>query len=190
VLRFQLSITPRRRVGAWRYSSSHSLTSALDGASRPGRFIPRPRPPGIHWIGGWVGLRAVLDAKSQIWFVTDMVQEVRKVVGSHIFSCYLPLWCRLMIALCIKWLSSNKKVADVNRFMHYKTVRNGNGHRCLYNYKTGYGRLRVRVQRKLKAWHVKGSELKIEPGSSSAHHAKHTTKMWDTFPIAERVVNH
>jgi hypothetical protein len=42
------------------------VTSALDGgewsASRPGRFTPRKRAPGIHWIGGWVGPRAVLDA--------------------------------------------------------------------------------------------------------------------------------
>jgi hypothetical protein len=50
----------------WRYSSIHSLTSALDGggwlASRPGRFTLRERAPGTHWIGGWVGPRAVLDA--------------------------------------------------------------------------------------------------------------------------------
>jgi hypothetical protein len=42
------------------------LTSNLEGgewsASRPGRFIPRERAPGAHWIGGWVGPRAVLDA--------------------------------------------------------------------------------------------------------------------------------
>jgi len=42
------------------------LTSALDGgewsASRPGRFTLKERAPGIHWIGGWVGPRAVLDA--------------------------------------------------------------------------------------------------------------------------------
>jgi hypothetical protein len=52
--------------GGWRYSSTHSLTSALDGgewsASRPGRFTPTERAPGTHWIGGWVGPRAVLDA--------------------------------------------------------------------------------------------------------------------------------
>jgi hypothetical protein len=52
--------------GEWRYSSTHSPTSALDGgewsASRPGRFTPRERDPGTHWIGGWVGPRAVLDA--------------------------------------------------------------------------------------------------------------------------------
>jgi hypothetical protein len=39
---------------------------ALNGgewsASRPGRFTPRERVPGTHWIGGWVDPRAVLDA--------------------------------------------------------------------------------------------------------------------------------
>jgi hypothetical protein len=42
------------------------LTSALYGtewsASRYGRFIPREIAPGTPWIGGWVGLRAGLDA--------------------------------------------------------------------------------------------------------------------------------
>jgi hypothetical protein len=41
----------------------HSLT--LDGgelsASRLGRFTHKERAPGTHWIGGWVGPRAVLD---------------------------------------------------------------------------------------------------------------------------------
>jgi len=45
-------------MGEWRYSSTHSLTSALDGgewsALRTGRFIPGERAPGTHWIGGWV----------------------------------------------------------------------------------------------------------------------------------------
>jgi hypothetical protein len=53
-------------LGEWTYSSTHSVTSALDGgewsASRPGRFTPRERAPGTHWIGGWVGSRAVVDA--------------------------------------------------------------------------------------------------------------------------------
>jgi hypothetical protein len=58
--------TPWRRIGEWGYSSTHSLTSALDGgewsASRPGRFTPWERAPGTHWIGGWAGSGAVLDA--------------------------------------------------------------------------------------------------------------------------------
>jgi hypothetical protein len=41
------------------------LTLVLDGgewsASHPGRFTPRERAPGTHWIGGWVGTRAILD---------------------------------------------------------------------------------------------------------------------------------
>jgi hypothetical protein len=47
------------------YSSTHSLTSALDGgewsASRPGCFTSRGRAPATHWIGGWVGARAGLE---------------------------------------------------------------------------------------------------------------------------------
>jgi len=45
------------------------LTPALDGAewsaSRPGDFIRWERAPGTHWIGGWVGPRADLDAVSK-----------------------------------------------------------------------------------------------------------------------------
>jgi hypothetical protein len=56
-------------LGEWMYSSTHSLTSALDGggwsASRPGRFTPRERDTDSHWIGGWVGLTAGLDVISK-----------------------------------------------------------------------------------------------------------------------------
>jgi len=42
------------------------LTLALDGdewlASHPGHFISVEKPPLTHWIGGWVGPRASLDA--------------------------------------------------------------------------------------------------------------------------------
>jgi hypothetical protein len=54
-------------LGQWRYSATHSLTSALDGGewspSRSGRFTPRERAPGTHWIRGWVGPRAVGEEK-------------------------------------------------------------------------------------------------------------------------------
>jgi hypothetical protein len=43
----------------WRFSSTHSLTLALDGgewsASRPGRFTPRERDPGTHLIDRRLG---------------------------------------------------------------------------------------------------------------------------------------
>jgi hypothetical protein len=68
-LKFSLCSTKHHAMKAyweWRYSSTYSLTSALDGGewstSRPGRFTPRERAPGTHWIGGWVGPRTVLDA--------------------------------------------------------------------------------------------------------------------------------
>jgi hypothetical protein len=52
--------------GEWMYSSTHSLTSALNGgewsASLRGRFNPRKKAPGTHHIGGWVGPKVVLDA--------------------------------------------------------------------------------------------------------------------------------
>jgi hypothetical protein len=53
-------------LGEWKYSSTHSLTSALDGsewsASRPGSFTPWERAFGTLWIGDWLGPRAVLEA--------------------------------------------------------------------------------------------------------------------------------
>jgi hypothetical protein len=58
----------------------YSLTSALDGdewsVSRPGRFTPRERAPSTHWIGGWVGPRAVLDVVVVVafsWFDVSAV---------------------------------------------------------------------------------------------------------------------
>jgi hypothetical protein len=63
-----LDYVPRHEgvSGKWRYSSTHSLTSALDGgewsASRPGRFTRQGKRSGTHWIGGWVGPRTVLNA--------------------------------------------------------------------------------------------------------------------------------
>jgi hypothetical protein len=48
---------PLGRVGEWRYSSTHFLTSALDGgewsASHIGRFTPRVRAPGTDRRLGW-----------------------------------------------------------------------------------------------------------------------------------------
>jgi hypothetical protein len=58
---------PWRRVGEWRYNSTHSLASALDGgersAVRPGRFAARERASDTHWIGAWVGPRAGIEEK-------------------------------------------------------------------------------------------------------------------------------
>jgi hypothetical protein len=53
-------------LGEWRYSSTYTLTSALDGgewsASCHGRFTPLPeRASGTHWAGGCMGTTVGLD---------------------------------------------------------------------------------------------------------------------------------
>jgi hypothetical protein len=63
-----LNYAPRHEgvLREWRYNSTHSLTSVLDGgewaASLPSRSTPREGAPGIHRIGGWVDARTVMDA--------------------------------------------------------------------------------------------------------------------------------
>jgi hypothetical protein len=51
------------------------LTLALDGgewsASRPGHFTAGERAPDTHWIGGWVGPRAGLNAVKKRNFFTS-----------------------------------------------------------------------------------------------------------------------
>jgi hypothetical protein len=64
-LKLKLSLCHEGVLGEWRYSSKHFLTLALNGGewsvSQPGHFTARKRAPTTHWIGGWVGPRAVLD---------------------------------------------------------------------------------------------------------------------------------
>jgi hypothetical protein len=61
------------------------LISTLDGgewqASRPGHFSLRESDPGTHWIGGWVGPRAVLD--------TVVKRKVLSPAGNRIYSLSL-----------------------------------------------------------------------------------------------------
>jgi hypothetical protein len=69
----------------------------------PGRFTPRKRAPGTHWIGGWVGPRAVLDAvvKRKIPSPrresdprTTIVQPAaQRYHGSYSSKVYLDITC-------------------------------------------------------------------------------------------------
>jgi hypothetical protein len=54
-------------------------------ASLPGCFTPRERAPGTHWVGGWVGPRAVLD----IQVVKGKVPSSRTSTSTflHQFPC-------------------------------------------------------------------------------------------------------
>jgi hypothetical protein len=85
-------------LGEWKYSSTHSLTSALDGvewsASRPARFTPREWAYGTHWLGGWMGPRAVLDAVSK-WKISSHRRESNPdhSIFQHIASRYTDWLC-------------------------------------------------------------------------------------------------
>jgi hypothetical protein len=62
------------------------LTSALDGgdwsASRPGRFTPGDRVPGMYWIEGLVGPRTGLDDVEKRKLLTLLGLELRRNVNS------------------------------------------------------------------------------------------------------------
>jgi hypothetical protein len=64
-------------LGEWRYISTHLLTWALGGgersSSRSGRFSPRKRAPGNHWIEGWVGTREYEENRQQMNIGTNVV---------------------------------------------------------------------------------------------------------------------
>jgi hypothetical protein len=84
------------------YSSTHCLTSALDGGewsdSRRGRFTPRERAPGTHWLGSWVGPRAVLGA-----VVKRKIPSPRHSIAnkSPHYNC-ISLLCRDLVAFLSK----------------------------------------------------------------------------------------
>jgi hypothetical protein len=115
----QLGTTPWRRIGEWRYSSTHSLTSALDGdewsASCPSLFTPKGRAPATHWIGGWVGPRAVLDmvVKRKI---PSPCQELnhRTLIVQPIAQCYTDwaimaltsIWGSCKLWVILHWYES------------------------------------------------------------------------------------
>jgi hypothetical protein len=72
------------------------LTSALAGvewsASRPGRFTPGERAPGIHWIRGWMDPRASLDDVEKRKFLT--------LPGLHLRPLGLPTRSQSLYRLC------------------------------------------------------------------------------------------
>jgi hypothetical protein len=74
--------------GEWRYSAMHSLTLALDGgewsASHPGCFTPKERAPGTHWIGGWVGPSAVLEAYMEAHLWTSLSDEAVQIYTAEL----------------------------------------------------------------------------------------------------------
>jgi hypothetical protein len=70
----QSRTTPWKRMGERMYRFTFFLTSALTGgkwlSSRSGRFTPRERNFGNHWIRGWVDPRSGLDDTEKCKFFT------------------------------------------------------------------------------------------------------------------------
>jgi hypothetical protein len=68
------------------------LTVAVVGGecsdSRPGRFTPRERVPGIHWIGGWVDSGTLLAT----WNATEpkLANRLIKKNDSQYVVAYRP----------------------------------------------------------------------------------------------------
>jgi hypothetical protein len=54
-----------------------NLGTSWRAASHPGRFTPRQRAPGTHWIGGWVDPRSGLDAVEKRKFLFLSGLELR-----------------------------------------------------------------------------------------------------------------
>jgi hypothetical protein len=81
------------------YRSTHSLTLPLDGgewsASCPSCFTPRERVPGTHWIGAWVGPRAILE--KNFWPLpgiepTTPIIQPTGCTQSHTLNFYFKLY--------------------------------------------------------------------------------------------------
>jgi hypothetical protein len=87
------------------------LTSALNGGeqsgSRPGRFAPRERAPGTHWIGGWVGPKTVLKAVSKRKIKTSEESSTKKTAENQVAR----LFCNaLQDAICIRDVNKKEEV--------------------------------------------------------------------------------
>jgi hypothetical protein len=82
-VKFALEQATKAQRGEQRYSSTLSLTSALDWVviATPRPLYPRKRP-GTHCVGGWVGPRAGLDgckkSRPPPGFVPWTVQRVTR----------------------------------------------------------------------------------------------------------------
>jgi hypothetical protein len=131
--------------GEWRYSSTQSLSSALDGGewstSRPGRFTLRGRTPGTHWIGGWVSPRAVLDTVVERNILSPrresnprtVTENKQRIVGREKWSpiriyIYMDVWIaqRYSAGLRAGWSGVRDPAGAVNFSLHNR-VQTGSG---------------------------------------------------------------
>jgi hypothetical protein len=88
----------------WRYSSTHSLISAIDegewSASRPGHFTPRERAPGTPWIGDWVG-RQSLSGRGGEEKNSQPLAVLEPPITHPVVQCYTIELSRLLGLQCL-----------------------------------------------------------------------------------------
>jgi hypothetical protein len=65
-----------------------ALTEGERSALRPGRFTPRERASGTHWIGGWVDLRPGLDDVENGKYLPYRDSNSDPSVVQPVTSCY------------------------------------------------------------------------------------------------------
>jgi hypothetical protein len=88
------NLTPSIWSPSWESGGKlHSfLISEVDGdgwsLARSGSFIPKERITGIHWTGGWVGIRAAMDveANREVLALAGNLTPVVQSTASHFTS--------------------------------------------------------------------------------------------------------
>jgi hypothetical protein len=112
-------------------------------ASRSGRFTPSERALGTHWIGGWVGFRAGLDAESKRkipnprrdsnpdhpivqpvvsrytdWAIPALIISIHRMN----FWCYVASVreCRIIMSDVSRWIRKEAVVVHSKLFTHLR----------------------------------------------------------------------
>jgi hypothetical protein len=70
--------------------------------SRPSRFTNGEIAPGTHWIGGWVGPRAGLDAGEKCCTAGNRTRAVHPVTRRYTYSAQLVEWLELLYYIIVE----------------------------------------------------------------------------------------
>jgi hypothetical protein len=104
-----------------------------------GRFTPRERAPNTHWIAGWVGPRAVVDAVVKRKFPSHRIKIYRYYVAFNVML-FKPIFTKIGQLVGMEGGTLNKHGTGVQRseafvislwslhqFRHYQSVNSCTG---------------------------------------------------------------
>jgi hypothetical protein len=79
--RRNIRMSLRLRTTPWRHAWTSALAGSEQSDSRSGRFSPKERIPGTHWIRCWMGLEPICwmsmkKIPTPLWYVTPVIQPV------------------------------------------------------------------------------------------------------------------